>query len=106
MTATNMTIVTTAQTSDSSVSFGRVLLEFDATESPTLNTDLTVEVTCNGGTNWASASLSSVSTNGQGGRTIAETADQACTAGTSFAARVKSLNVKVVPIYGLSLTVH
>jgi len=105
-TTNNMTLITTAQTADASVSNGRVLLEFDNSASPTLNTDLTVEVTCNGGTNWTSASLSSVSTNGQGGRKIAETVDQACTSGTSFAARIKTLNNKWVPIYGVSLTVH
>lgn len=105
-TINNMTLVTTSQTADASVSFGRVLLEYDNTAAPTLNTDLTVEVTCNNGTNWASASLSSVSTNGQGGRKIVESVDQACTAGTSFAARVKTLNNKNVPIHGLTLTVR
>jgi hypothetical protein len=105
-TANNMTLVTTSQTADSTVSNGRVLIEFDNTATPALNTDLTVEVTCNGGTNWASATLSSVSVNGQGGRKIVETADTACTSGTSFAARIKTLNNKLVPIYGVSLTVH
>jgi hypothetical protein len=84
----------------------RVLLEFDNSASPTLNSDLTVEVTCDGGTNWTTAALSSISTNGQGGRKIAETVDQACTSGTAFAARIKTLNNKNVPIYGVSLTVH
>lgn len=101
----NMTVVTTAQTADASVSNARVLLEFDNTATPTLDTDLTVEVTCNGGTNWASASLSAVTSNSQGGRKVAETADTACTAGTSFAARIKTLN-KNVPIYGASVVVH
>jgi hypothetical protein len=102
----NMTVVTTAQTADASVSNGRVLLEFDNTATPTLNTDLTAEVTCNGGTNWASATLSSVSTNGQAGHKIAETADTPCTSGTSFAARIKTANNKLVAVYGTSLTVH
>ncbi|HEY0236561.1 MAG TPA: DUF2793 domain-containing protein [Afipia sp.] len=102
----NMTLVTTAQTADATVSNGRVLIEYDNTASPALNTDLIVEVTCNGGANWTSASLSSVSSNGQAGRKIVETVDQACTSGTSFAARVKTLNNKNVPIYGLGLTVH
>jgi hypothetical protein len=100
------TLVTTAQTADASVSNGRVLIEFDNMASPTLNTDLTAEVSCNGGSNWASASLSSVSTNGQGGRKIVESVDQACTAGTSFQARIKTLNSKQIPLYGASLTVH
>lgn len=102
----NITIVTTAQTADSSVSNGRVLIEYDNTAAPALNTDLTVEVTCNGGTNWTSATLSAVTSYSQGGRKVAETADTACTSGTSFAARIKTLNNKNVPIYGLTVSVH
>lgn len=102
----NMTLVTTMQTSDSSVSNGRVLLEFNDTATPALNSDLTVEVTCNGGTNWTSATLSAVTSYSQNGRKVAETADTACTSGTSFAARIKTVNNKNVPIYGMALTVH
>ncbi len=106
VTPNSMTVVTAAQTSDSSVSSVRVLLEFDNTASPTLNTDLTVEVTCNGGSNWASASLSAVTSNSQAGRKVAETADTSCTSGTDFRARLKTLNNKNIPIYGMSLTAH
>lgn len=102
----NMTLVTAAQTADSSVSNGRALLEYDNTATPTLNTDMTVEVTCDGASNWAAATLSSVTSYSQDGRSVAETADTACTAGTSFAARIKTLNNKDVPIYGVTLTVH
>jgi hypothetical protein len=105
-TGLNMTVITTSQTADATISNGRVLIEFDATASPTLNTDLTVEVTCDGGTHWTAASLSSVTSRSQGGRTVAETVDQATTGGTSFAARVKTLNGKIIPIYGLTMTVH
>ena len=102
----NMTLVTTAQTADSSVANGRILLEYDNTASPSINTDLTAEVTCNGGTNWAAATLSAVTANGQGGRKVVETADTACTSGTDFRARIKTLNNKNIPISGLSLTVR
>ncbi|KQW22940.1 hypothetical protein ASC80_06325 [Afipia sp. Root123D2] len=102
-TPNNMTLVTAAQTADSSVSNGRVLLEYDNIATPTLNTDLTVEVTCDGGSNWAAATLTLVTANSQGGRSVAETADTACTAGTSFAARIKTLNGKNVKIHGLTL---
>lgn len=101
----NMTLLTTAQTADATVSSGRVLIEFDNTATPTLNTDLIVEVTCNGGTNWTAASLSSTGI-GQSGRLVVETVDQATTGGTSFAARIKTFNNKNVPIYGVSVTVH
>lgn len=102
----NATVVTTAQTTDSAVSNARVLLEIDNIGNPTLNTDLTVEVTCNGGTNWTAATLYAVSFYGQGGRRVLETADTACTSGTSFAARIKTLNGKNVPVHALALQSH
>lgn len=98
--------IAAAQTSDSSVSNARVLLEYDNTANPTLNTDLTVEVSCNGGTNWTAATLSPVTAYSQGGRRVAETVDQACTPGTSFAARIKTLNNKNVPISVVAMSVH
>ncbi|MBX9827985.1 MAG: discoidin domain-containing protein [Xanthobacteraceae bacterium] len=102
----NMTLVTTSQTADSTVSSGRVLMEFNPVDSITLNTDLTVEVTCNNGTNWTSATLSTVGT-AQAGRKIAETADTVCgTSGTSFAARIKTQNLKNVQIYKTAISVH
>ncbi|WP_458756651.1 hypothetical protein ACSVBT_12790 [Afipia sp. TerB] len=105
-TINDMTLVTAYQAADASVSNARVLIEFDNSDSPTLNTDLKVEVTCDGGANWASASLSSVTTNSQDGRNVAETSDTACTAGTSFAARITTDNAVDVKIYGASVTVH
>lgn len=98
-----MTVVTLGQMPDSTVSNGRVLMEIDNSASPTLNTDISVEVTCNGGTNWTPASLSSVG-RGQAGRLVVETVDQATTGGTDCRARVKKLTNKLIPIYGLSLT--
>lgn len=105
-TPANMTVVTTVQATDASVSSARVLVEFDNSATPTLNTDLTVEVTCDGGANWAAATLSSITSYSQGGRTVAETADTTCISGTSFAARIKTANGKNVPVYGVSTTVH
>lgn len=107
-TTNNMTLITTAQTADSSVTSGRVLLEYNPVDAITLNTDFTAEVTCNGGTNWASATLSAVTSYSGGStqRSVAETADTSCTSGTSFAARIKTLNNKNVQIFGASLTVH
>jgi hypothetical protein len=104
--ADSMTLVTASQVADSSISNGRVLLEYDNSASPALNTDLTVEVTCDGGTNWTSATLSPVTSNSQGGRSVAETGDTACTTGTSFAARIKTANGKDARVYGVTLAVH
>jgi hypothetical protein len=50
--------------------------------------------------------MAAVKSYSQSGRKVAESADTACTSGTSFAARIKTLNAKNVPIYGLSLTAH
>lgn len=104
-TTNNMTLVTASQTADATVTNGRVLLEYVPVDATTLNTDLTAEITCNGGSNWASATLSAAGT-GQAGHLLAETADTACTSGTTFAARIKTLNNKMIQIYGTSLTVR
>jgi hypothetical protein len=55
----NMTLVTTAQTADATVSNGRVLIEYDNTATPTLNTDITAEVSCK--TNTATVTISNAS---------------------------------------------
>lgn len=102
----NMSLVTTFQTADASVSNGLVVLEYDNTASLTLNTDITAEVTCDGGAHWTAATLSLVSSHSQGGRSVAKTVDQATTAGTSFAARIKTLTNKSAPIYGVGVFVH
>ena len=105
--ATAMSLVTASQSADGSISNGRVLIEFDDAASITLDTDLTAEVTCNGGTSWhAAALLPGGKLIGQSGRKVVESAEAACTAGTAFAARIKTLNGKNVPIHGVSLTVR
>jgi hypothetical protein len=105
--ANNMTLVTIAQTADATVSNARVLIEFDNTASLTAGTDFTIETTCNGGTNWTAAGTYTVVTsNSQGGRKVIETDDMTCTSGTSFAARIKTLTNKDMPIHGLALAVH
>lgn len=103
----NMTLVTTSQTADASVSKIRALVEYDNTASLTTTTDFTIEGTCNGGTNWAAASTYTVATAySQAGRKVVETDDISCTSGTSFAARLKTLTNKNMPTYGISATVH
>ena len=102
-----MTLVTTSQTADSTVGSGRVLLEYDPVSATTLNTDLTADVTCDGGSHWASGTLSAAG-KGQAGRSVAETSDTSCGAntGTSFAARISTLNNKIVNVYKSGLVVH
>lgn len=183
----NMTLVSTSQTTDSTVSNARVLIEYDNTATPTLNTDLTAGASCKidtatvtisnaspgvithtshglsvddavafttsgtlptgltsgqtyfvktvldansytvaatrggaeintssagSGTHtatyriWIGMTLSAVTSYSQSGRKVAETADTACTGGTSFAYRLKTLNNKSVPIHVGTATVH
>lgn len=104
----NMTVVSTSQTSDASASIARALIEYDPQVSVTLNTDLSVEVTCNGGTNWTAGTLALVTdySGNSTQRKVAEIAEVNCTAGSSFAARVKTLTNKDVRVYGLALSVR
>ena len=91
---------------NATVDHARCLLEIDPISSVTLGTDLTIELTCNGGTNWAAAASYTNCGKGQAGRTVIETDDVACTSGTSFAARIKTLNNKTVNVYKTAVAVH
>jgi hypothetical protein len=105
----NMILVTTAQAADVSASNARALLEIDNTASVSLSSpDLTIEVTCDGGANWTTATIPSnaFAGSGQSGRKVVETDDMACTAGTSVQARVKTFNNKNIPIHGISCSWH
>jgi hypothetical protein len=101
----NMTVVTTSQAVAASVSNGRVLIEYDNSAAPTLNTDLLAYVTCDGGTHWAQVTLAAAGI-GQSGRLVAESADTPATAGTSIAVKIVTANNKNVAIYGVTLQVH
>ncbi len=101
----NMTLVTSPQTPDASLTKGRILLEIDPVATPVLNTDLTAEMTCNLGANYTLGVLAYVGL-AKNGRIIVETNDITCPAGTSFYARVKTLNNKNIPIHGVSITGH
>lgn len=97
---------TSLQATDTSVSHCRALLEFDNTALPVLNTDLAVELTCDGGSNWTAAPLTLVSSRSQGARNVVESDDVTCTVGSMFGARIKTKNGKLVPIHGVALSVH
>lgn len=100
-------VTTTMQATDANVSNVRALLEIDDTAAGTLDTDLKVEVTCNAGGSWHPAALATTGKLiSQSGRKMIETVDQACTAGTSFGARLTSYNNKLIPAHGLGLTAH
>ena len=102
----DMTLVTIPQATDIPVSSARALIEFDDIGSAALNTDLTAEVTCDGGANWTAATLSAVTSHSQAGRKVVETAETACAPGTSFAARIRTVNGEGVVVYGVSIRAH
>lgn len=105
--SSNMTLVTAPQTSDANVSNARVLVEIDDTVNVTPDGDITAEVTCNGMVNWhAAALLPTGKLRSQAGRRMLESGDIACTAGNSFAARIKTLTNKNVPVHGVKVEVH
>ena len=99
----NMTVVTTAQTADTGVSTARALIEYNPVVAITLDTDLTIDLTCDGGAHWTAATLALVTANSQAGRYVAETGAVTCTSGTSFQARIKNLNNKNVQVYGVTV---
>jgi hypothetical protein len=101
----NMTLVTTLQTADASVSKIRPVVEWDNATPLTAGTDFTIEGTCNGGSNWVAALTYAVAIS-QSGRKVAETDDISCTAGTSFGVRLKTITNKTMPTYGVAATVH
>jgi hypothetical protein len=74
-------------------------VEIDPIDAITIGTDFTIEVTCNGGTNWHAAGSYTNCGKGQSGRTVIETDEITCTSGTSFSARIKNLNNKNVATY-------
>ncbi|HMN51130.1 MAG TPA: discoidin domain-containing protein [Xanthobacteraceae bacterium] len=104
-TINNMTLVTATQTADTAPSSIRALLEIEAVDAITLDTDLTVEVSRDGGTTWTSAALSECGGTSSG-RIAAESAETSVSvqpSGSSVCARIKTFNNKRVNIHGLDL---
>lgn len=101
----DMTVVSTSIVSDTTVGHARTQVEFDNVGAPTLNTDLTAEVTCDAGAHWSAAPLSVIMTSGPRSHRIVESDLMAVTPGTSYAVRLKTINGKNVPIYGLATEV-
>jgi hypothetical protein len=102
--SSNLTVTTSSQLADSTISGARAVVEFASAAAPLLNSDLVVEMSCNGGSSWTAAQLLNVTANSQSGRRVAETVDQACTSGSAFAMRVSVLNGKNLSIFGLAIT--
>lgn len=87
------------QTADAARTKVRGTFEIDNIGAGVLGTDWTVDCTCDGGANWSAASTYTDCGKGQSGRTVVETNEVTCASGTSFAARAKNLNGKMIHIY-------
>jgi hypothetical protein len=98
-TTNNAVLILPYQTTNTARTKARVIVEIDPIDAITIGTDFTIEVTCNGGTNWHAAGSYTNCGKGQSGRTVIETDEITCTSGTSFSARIKNLNNKNVATY-------
>lgn len=104
-TTNNMTALTTAQTSVATVNSIMPVIEVEIVDAITINTDLTVEVSANGGVNYVAATLSQVESGKSGKKIYAPSApvDVSANPGTSIMARIKTLNNKATKIHKVGL---
>lgn len=99
----NMTLINSGLTAASAPSSGFVTVQADPVSTITLNTDLTVEISRDGGTTFTAATLTAGSENG-GFINYEGTCDiSGQPSGTSMKYRVKTLNLKEVRVSGVVL---
>ena len=101
----NMTLVSNAFTATAAPATGRIHIQVNPVDSITINTDLTAEISRDGGSNWTAATLALTETLKDG--TLAYE-DNSVTisgqpSGTAMKYRVKTLNNKEVQIHGAVL---
>lgn len=104
-TTNNMTIVSNAFTATAVPATGRIHIQVNPVDSITINTDLTAEISRDGGSNWTAATLALTETLKDG--TVAYE-DNSVTisgqpSGTAMKYRIKTLNNKEVQIHGAVL---
>lgn len=99
----DMTLVSVGVTAASAPTTGRITVQAQAVDTITLNTDLTAEISRDGGTTWTAVTLAAGAVNSS--FTLYEgTADiSAQPSGTSMKYRVKSLNSKEIRVSGVVL---
>ncbi len=99
----DMTLISNALTASSAPSNGFITVQADPVDAVTVNTDLTAEISRDGGTNWTAATLTAGSENG-GFINYEGTCDiSGQPSGTSMKYRVKTLNSKEVRVSGVVL---
>tara|TARA_X000001036_G_scaffold374805_1_gene363346 strand:- start:362 stop:1384 length:1023 start_codon:yes stop_codon:yes gene_type:complete len=103
LTTGNMTLINNALTASSAPSNGFITVQAQPVDSITVNSDLTVEISRDGGTNWTAATLTAGATN-SGFINYEGTCDiSGQPSGTSMKYRVKTLNTKEVRVSGVVL---
>ncbi len=103
LTTDNMTLINSGLTASSAPSNGFITVQADPVDAVTVNTDLTAEISRDGGTNWTTATLTAGATNG-GFINYEGTCDiSGQPSGTSMKYRVKTLNTKEVRVSGVVL---
>ncbi len=98
----NMTLVSNAFTADSAPATGRIHVQVKENEAITVNTDLTAEISRDGGTTWTTATLALKETLADGTKAY-EDDDLDISgqpSGTSMKYRHKTLNNKDIEIHG------
>jgi hypothetical protein len=106
-TVSDMTLVNAAQTVDSVPTKMSAYLSIDPVGSPTLNTDLTLEFSLNGGVNWGAPVTLVSAERLEGSRRLYKAQDvdvSAYVTGTSLQMRLKTLNAKAIDLYGWHMT--
>ena len=98
----NMTLISNAFTADAAPGTGRIYIHVKENESITINTDITAEISRDGGSTWTSATLSLVQTLADGTKAYENPSVNISSqpSGTSMKYRLKSLNTKDVEFLG------
>ncbi len=102
----NLTLVSNAFTADAAPSNTIIGVQVVENESITINTDLTAEVSRDGGSNFTTCTLSLNTTLGATGTKYYESASTDISSqpsGTSMVYRVKTLNTKNIEVHGVAL---
>ena len=102
--SSNMVLLNNAYTATSAPDTARLVIDHQAIDSVTLNTDFTAEVSRDGGTTWTAATLAASLDLGSGRKILTGSADiSGQPSGPSMLWRLKTFNGKVQRVYGVSM---
>ncbi len=102
-TSGDITLINNALTASSAPSKGLISVQAQFVDSSTLNTDMTAEISRDGGTTWTSVTLTAGATNANFTMYSGEATISSQPSGTSMKYRVKTLNNKNIRISGVVL---